>query len=133
LQLQLKEEFNKVITKLDAQKHKFSRDSAHKFDHLGDMIIQFYTAGLIEDDLVESYLNALKGSKMPKKIFRWIFLEILKKYEGSKTSDYFQYFRTICTEMPEFKSNITTVQEYLHNRGTRKLGTSKRFDFTYSS
>jgi len=129
LQSQLKEEFNKVVAKLDAQKQKYDRDSANKFDHLGNMIVEFYTVGLIEDDLVENYLNALKGSKMPKKMFRWIFLEVLKKYEGSKISDYFQYFRTICTEMPEFKSNITTVQEYLHNRGTRKLGTSKRLVF----
>ncbi|XP_070507944.1 uncharacterized protein [Chironomus tepperi] len=126
LQLQLKEEFNKVIAKFDAKKQKFDLENVNKFSHVGNMIVEFYTAGLIEDDLVETYLNALKGSKMPKKIFRWIFLQVLKRYEGSKLTDYFQYFQSICIEMPEFRSNITMVKEYLQNRGTRKIITSKR-------
>lgn len=126
LQTQFKDEINKVIVKLDAKKQKYDRDTAHKFNHLGNMIVEFYTAGLIDDDLVENFLNALKASKMPKKFFRCIFLEVLKRYEGSKMSDYFQYFRTICTEMPEFKSNITTVQEYIQNRGIKRPGGSKR-------
>jgi len=116
LKLDLKFEFDKAIEKYEIIQDVNSEENTKNFEYLGKVVIEFYSAGLIDDEVVEHFLNVAKSAKMPIKIFNLIFVEVLKRYEGKHLMDYYRHLSKKCKKLPEMQITVAIVEDYVLNR-----------------
>lgn len=116
LKTDLKFEFDKAIEKYEVIKDVNSDENIKNIEYLGKVIIEFYTAGLIDDEVVEHFLNVIKSAKVPIKVFNQIFVELLKKYEGKHLMDYYRYLNKKCKKLPEMQKTVAIVEDYIVNK-----------------
>lgn len=82
-----------------------------QFIHLGNMTVAFYTAGLIENDIIEQILAASLSKKWARRIFIGIYLDVLKNCETK--NEHFQHYEKIFNNLTQYKMFLSIVEEHV--------------------
>lgn len=97
----------KVINNLDSEEN-FSNCNA-----LGKTVTEFFNSGLIDEQVVEYFLNVVKSPRVPSLIFTYAFIDVLKKYRGKSLYNYLEYFKKSAKKLRKSKNLISAVEEYV--------------------
>lgn len=122
----LKNEFEKLCEKLESFKQRYDRNNEQKFVDMGNVVIEFYNSRLIDDEIVEYFLDITKSSNMPKELFKNIFVEVLNRYDGVKVQEYFGYIQEHAETFSDSKDVIAAVQGFVQGRGGKRSSGSKK-------
>lgn len=112
----INKEFNKAIERYEVIRCVTHPLNIAKFDHLGQVVSEFYTTGLIDDSIVVKFLDIARN--WPVNIYSDVYMDSMKKFQGK--IEYFSFFKTVLKESPELKLLVQVVKEHV------KFGTEIR-------
>jgi hypothetical protein len=105
--------FIKSIEQFEVMKIIDCAGSINSCNALGKAMTEFFNCGLLDERVVEHFLNAVKSPKVPSLIFSYAFIEVLKKYRGKNLYNYLDYFKKSAKKLPDSSKVISAVEDYV--------------------
>lgn len=112
----LREELYNTIEKFETLRQVGSAKKIQKFEHIGKVVVEFYTARLIDGEIVDKYLTTGMLPKLPEKGFVMTFLEVLKMLESPLLHDFFKHLKRIVKNTPENRVILDVVKEHVRSK-----------------
>ncbi|CAG9811735.1 unnamed protein product [Chironomus riparius] len=85
-------------------------------NNLGILIVDFYIIGLINEDIIEKFLNTIEWSRMSIDKFNNFLIEVLTKYRGPFMRSYFEHSKKSMTNLKARKILIPVLEELIRCR-----------------
>jgi len=105
--------FIKNIERYEVIKNLDSEENSSSCNALGKTVTEFFNSGLLDERVVEHFLNAVKSPKVPSLIFTYAFVDVLKKYRGKSLYNYLEQFKKYAKKLPDSSKIISAVEEYV--------------------
>lgn len=108
--------FIRNIERYEVIKDADSEDNAVLCNILGKTLTVFFQNGLLDERVVEHFLNAIKSPKVPWLIFIYTFINVLTKYRGKNIYNFLENFKKSAKKLPDSKQIIAAVDEYVTDK-----------------
>ncbi|XP_070507981.1 uncharacterized protein [Chironomus tepperi] len=122
--------FIKEIERYEVIKCNDNAENLNRCSILGKSITKFYQSGLLDESVVEHYLNAVSYPNAASLLFTFNFIDVLTKYRGKNIYKYFDSFKKFASKLPNPDKVIAPVEEYVKDKEIEGIRNGKKIKRT---